>query len=78
MPKLSVLISESTAGSGDSGRIVGAASYLLTLSRGGEAPQHPHKSLVSVRGKVRGQEMTKGRMRNKRFPRSGVNVHKCS
>lgn len=50
---------------------VWAASYLLTPSRGGGAPQHPHKSLVSVRGKVREQEMTKGRIRNKRFPRSG-------
>lgn len=55
---------------------VWAASYLLTPSRGGGAPQHPHKSLV--RGKTRGQEMTKRRMRSKRFPRSGVNVHTCS
>lgn len=55
------------------------AAYLLTPSRGGATPQHPHKSLASVRERVRGND--KGQEEGREIKDSQgqwVNLHKCS
>lgn len=57
---------------------VWAASYLLTPSRGGGAPRYPHKSLVSVRGKMRDKKWQKEGWEIKDSQGQEVNMHTCS